>query len=222
MTLSIVIPALNEAAIVAGAVRDALALGPREVVLADGGSSDGTAEIAREAGARTVLSRPGRGAQQNAGAAAASGDVLLFLHADTRLPRNALARARETLADPGVALGAFRLGFDREDLGTRFLVLGADLRLTLFGLPYGDQAFFVRRETFERLGGFRDVPIMEDLDFVRRARRLGRVRIARERVRTSPRRYDRDGLLRNMLWNWKAASLFALGAGPDRLRRLRR
>ena len=222
LRVSIVIPALNEASIVAGTVEHALGHRPAEVIVADGGSSDGTAEAARRAGASVVRAPAGRAAQQNAGAAAAQGDTLLFLHADTRLPDVALARVRRVLEDPAVALGAFGLGFDRDDVGTRFLVFGADLRMRLFALPYGDQALFLRRETFDRLGGFREIPIMEDLCLVRRAKRLGRIVIASERVRTSPRRYDRNGLLRNMLLNWQATSLFALGVGPERLVRFRR
>jgi rSAM/selenodomain-associated transferase 2 len=221
-TLSIIIPALDEAALIAAAVRHARAFGLAEVIVADGGSLDATVEAAEEAGAKVVLARRGRAAQQNAGAAAAMGDTFVFLHADTRLPPGAMGRITEILADPGVSLGAFRLGFDRDDFGTRFLVFGADLRMRLFALPYGDQALFLRRESFERLGGFRDVPIMEDLCLVRRAKRFGRVVIAPERVQTSPRRYDRNGLLRNMLMNWVGASLFALGAPPERLVRFRR
>ncbi len=222
LRVSIVIPALDEESLIAGTVAHARALGPREVIVADGGSSDGTAEAARRAGAKVVPAPAGRGKQQNAGARAARGDALLFLHADTRLPAGALARVSRVLADPRVSLGAFRLGFDREDSGTRFLVFGADLRARLFALPYGDQALFLRRETFERLGGFREIPIMEDLCLVRRAKRVGRVVLAPERVRTSPRRYDRNGLLRNMLLNWGSASLFAMGVGPERLLRFRR
>lgn len=210
MDLSIVIPALDEAAIIASTVRRTRALGAGEIIVVDGGSRDGTAGLAERAGARVLPSPPGRARQQNAGAAGARGDALLFLHADTALPENAIPRVEALLADPSVALGAFRLGFDRDDRGLRFLVFGADLRMRLFNLPYGDQALFLRREVFEALEGFRDVPVMEDLCLVRRAKRLGRVVVAPERVRTSPRAYDRDGLLRNMLRNWRAAARFAL------------
>ena len=220
--VSIVIPALNEAPLIAGVVAHARALGPEEVIVVDGGSCDGTAEAARRSGARVLTTPAGRSTQQNAGAREARGDALLFLHADTRLPESALVRVGRVLADSRVALGAFRLGFDRDDPGMRFLVFGADLRARIFGLPYGDQALFLRRETFDRLGGFREIPTLEDLCLVRRAKQLGRVVVAPERVRTSPRRYDRDGLLRNMLLNWRDASLFALGVGPERLMRFRR
>ncbi len=219
--ISVIIPALDEAGIIARTVDHARALGAAEVIVADGGSKDGTAGIAERAGARVILSDPGRATQQNAGAASASGNVFLFLHADTRLPEGALARVTSVIGERGVALGAFRLGFDRDGRGLRFLIFGADLRGRLFNLPYGDQGLFLRRETFERLGGFREIPTMEDLCLVRRARRLGRVVIAPERVRTSPRSYERRGLVRNMLLNWTSVSLFVLGVRPERLARLR-
>ena len=107
------------------------------------------------------------------------------------------------------------------DRGTRFLTFGADLRIRLFQLPYGDQALFLRKEIFDRLGGFREMPVMEDLCLVRRAKRLGRIVVAPERVRTSPRLYDRNGLLRNMLRNWTGAALFLLGVEPEKLVRFR-
>lgn len=217
MQVSVIIPALDEEALIGETVRRVRAAGPAEVIVVDGGSGDATVAIAEREGARILRTEKGRARQQNAGAAMASGDALLFLHADTQLPERALARVQEVLSDEAVALGAFRLGFDRNDWGMRFLVFGADLRMRLFRLPYGDQALFLRRETFMRLAGFRDVPAMEDLCLVRRAKRLGRVVVVPERVRTSPRAYDRHGLLRNMLWNWRAASLFALGVGPERL-----
>jgi rSAM/selenodomain-associated transferase 2 len=219
--ISIIVPALDEAGIIARTVDHARALGAAEVIVTDGGSTDGTAGTAEGVGARVILSNPGRAIQQNAGAAAASGNVFLFLHADTRLPEGALARVASVLADEEVALGAFRLGFDRDDRGLRFLIFGADLRGRLFNLPYGDQGLFLRRETFERLGGFREIPTMEDLCLVQRARRLGRIVIAPERVRTSPRSYERRGLVRNMLLNWTSVSLFVLGVRPERLSRLR-
>ncbi|MDP3937495.1 MAG: TIGR04283 family arsenosugar biosynthesis glycosyltransferase [Deltaproteobacteria bacterium] len=214
MNLSIIIPVLDEAAIIAGTVMRARATGAAEIIVVDGGSKDATAGNAAKAGARVIASAPGRARQQNAGAAAAAGDALLFLHADTALPGNALERVQRVLGDPAVALGAFRLGYDRDDWGTRFLVFGADLRMRLFRLPYGDQALFLRRETFRSLGGFRDLPAMEDLCLVTRAKRSGRVVVAPERVRTSPRAYDRVGLFRIMLRNWRDAGLFSLGLRP--------
>jgi len=221
MKISIVIPTLNERAVIAETVTNALTLGPAEVIVIDGNSEDGTAEVAARAGAKVAVTRTGCACQLNAGAAAAVGEALLFLHADTTLPPNAIKRVEEILSEPTVSLGAFRLGFDRDDRGTRFLTFGADLRIRLFQLPYGDQALFLRKEIFDRLGGFREIPIMEDLCMVRRAKRLGRIVVAPDSVRTSPRRYDRTGLLRNMLRNWTGAALFLLGVAPEKLVRFR-
>lgn len=216
--LSVVIPTLDEAAVL-GDTLAALPPGPVEVIVADGGSRDATRAIARAHGCRVVASTPGRGVQMNAGAAAAKGGVLLFLHADTRLPPGAPEAIAAALADPEVVGGAFRLGIDSPDRFLRLVAEAANLRSRLTGVCYGDQAPFVRREAFAALGGFPPFPIMEDVAFGRALRRLGRVVLLEGRVATSARRWERENPLYTTLRNTALVSLFRLGVAPERLAR---
>jgi rSAM/selenodomain-associated transferase 2 len=216
--VSVVVPTLNEAAVL-GRTLEALPTGFAEVVVADGGSTDATVAIAREHGARVTASPPGRGPQMNAGAAAAKGDVLLFLHADTVLPTDAPARIAAALAEAGAVAGAFRLGIDSSDPRLRLIARAANLRTRLTGVPYGDQALFVRRDAFDAAGGFPDVPIMEDVELGRRLKRLGRIVVVPARVRTSARRWEREGIVRTTLRNAVLITLYLLGVHPRRLAR---
>jgi rSAM/selenodomain-associated transferase 2 len=220
--IAVVIPALDEADRVARAVASARAPGV-ELLVVDGGSRDATRERAREAGARVVPSEPGRARQLAVGARAAGGEVLVFLHADSRLPLGFDGAVRDALADPAVVGGAFALRFEREAgagslvrLGLRALEAGVALRVALFGLPYGDQALFARRSALERAGGVPQVPILEDLDLVAALRRTGRFVSLPAAVVTSPRRYLARGLARTWLRN--AGALAAWRLGVDRAR----
>lgn len=215
MTVSVVIPTLDEAATIADAVASAQrALGECEVVVADARSDDGTAAAAAAAGA-TVIDSPGtRAAALNAGASAASGDVLVFLHADTTLPDGAgeaIAAALER-ADAGV----FLLRFDPP---RRLIELLVAARSRLFRIAYGDQALFVRRSAFDRAGGFRPLPIMEDADLVRRLHRMGGVVVVPLAVTTSGRRHRRRGHARTLARVWTIQLLYLLRVPPERLAR---
>ncbi len=225
MRLAIVVPALNEEEALRRtlpAVLAVLAAGD-EVVVSDGGSSDRTVEVAREAGARVVTGPPGRGGQLNRGAAATDADVLVFLHADTTLPNGAAEAIRAAVAK-GADGGAFFLRFDvdrpMQRLGERLI----NLRTRLTRLPLGDQAQFVTRRAFERLGGFADWPILEDLDFARRLRRSrpSRMVLIESAVTTGARRFVEQGAVRTVAVNWLIWILFFLGVPPRRLARLYR
>ncbi len=212
------IPTLDEEAALGPTLAAARALAD-EVVVSDGGSRDGTAAAARRLGAAVVTGPPGRGRQLNRGAAATTAEILVFLHADTLLGAGAPAAIRAALAG-GAAGGGFRVRFDSERpllrLGARLI----NLRTRLPRAPLGDQAQFTTRATFDELGGFREWPILEDLDFVRRLKRRGRIALLSPPVTTSARRFVRRGILRTIATNWWIWLLYFLGVSPHRLARL--
>jgi rSAM/selenodomain-associated transferase 2/rSAM/selenodomain-associated transferase 1 len=214
--VSIIIPTLNEAALIGRTIRAALRPGV-DVIVADGGSTDGTREIAAASGTLVIDAPPGRGSQLNAGAARARGSVLLFLHADTFLPSDYLDAVCRAMADPRVIVGAFRLRIDRCGLLLRLVETGVRIRCALFRTPYGDQALFLRAGSFRQLGGFADIPLMEDADLVDRAGAVGEIRIVRDAVITSGRRWESAGVLRMTLINLACLVGFRLGVSPARL-----
>lgn len=217
--ISVVIPTLDEEALIGDAVASVRAEAG-EVIVADGGSADATRERARAAGATVIEAPRGRGAQLRRGAEAASGDWLVFLHADTRLDPG-WSRALHALPAT-TSGGAFRFRVDSPRLAFRVIELGARLRSRWLGLPYGDQALFARRDAYERAGGFRPLPLMEDVDFVRRLRRVGRLALLPQRAHTSARRWQERGVLRGTLRNWRVLALYALGRTPESLERIYR
>ncbi|HUY33430.1 MAG TPA: TIGR04283 family arsenosugar biosynthesis glycosyltransferase [Pirellulales bacterium] len=219
MTISIIIPALNEIALIGPSVARAWETGPREVLVADGGSDDGTADAARAAGAVVVFAPRGRASQQNAAARWATGDVLLFLHADTWLAPNGLRQIERALADPNVECGAFHQRIEAEGLLYRLLERGNAWRAARRGLPYGDQGIFVRRGVFEELGGFSELRLLEDLMLMKRLRRRGRPVLLPGPLHVSARRWQRYGIVRQTACNWLLLSAARLGVHPNRLAR---
>lgn len=218
---SVVVPTLNEAASVEGTLAAARrALPGGELIVADGGSEDDTVARAAAGGARIVRAGRGRGAQMAAGARAARGAVLVFLHADTRLAPGAGEAIRRAVRAPGVAGGCFRFAVDppaRGSLRYRALEWGVNLRTRLFRTATGDQAIFARREALERVGGVPTVPLFEDVLLVRRLRRAGEFRPLAAAARTSRRRWEERGFSRTVLEHWGARLAFALGVRPERL-----
>lgn len=205
-----------------------------EIVVADGGSRDDTCQRARSWGAEMaaegllhtrVIELPrdreaGRARQLQAGFEACGGDAVLFLHADTRLPEGWPGAVRDALSDPSVVGGAFRFRFDPTEspsLGLRVIEWGARLRVALFGLPYGDQAIFVRRSVLEAVGGVPQAPMMEDLDLVATLKKRGRLARVPAPATTSTRRYRARGVLRTFLRNWAALTAWRLGIDRDRV-----
>lgn len=217
MTVSVIIPTLNEAAFVDGAIRSAARqLRSCEIIVADGGSEDATRDRAART-ARVIEAPRGRALQMNAGAAVATGDVLLFLHADTRLPTDASAWIRGTLSAPCAEAGLFRLRFDVDTPLLRFYAWCT--RWPLPRIAFGDRALFVRRRVFETVGGFPEVPIFEDLELVRLLVQRGGFRFVPVAVMTSARRFQRIGPLRQQLLNTSLWLQYVAGADPHRLAR---
>ncbi len=189
-----------------------------EVLVSDGGSEDLTRQIAANCGARVVSGPPGRGPQLNRGARAARGDGLLFLHADTVLPEGAVRSVANALANGSVG-GGFQIRFASSRPIYRLGSSIVNLRTHWFQSPLGDQAQFVSRTAFEELGGFPDWPILEDLEFMRRLKRLGKVTILEPPVVTSTRRFEDRGITRTIAFNWLIFALYFAGVSPERLAR---
>ena len=220
MRLSIIIPVLNEERTIAGAVDDSARVEPCEIIVVDGGSTDRTQEIVRDGRARLTVSAKGRAAQMNQGARCAEGDVLLFLHADTRLPVTARLDVERCMADPGCVGGRFDIRLDSARPLLRVVGRMISLRSRLTRVATGDQAIFARRVVFERLGGFPEIPIMEDVAFCRALKKVGRIACLRSRVVSSARRWERNGAIRTILLMWALKLLYFAGVPPARLKRL--
>lgn len=209
--LSVVVPTLDEEGEIAAALISALQCPGVEVVVCDGGSTDRTVSIARSLGARVASTAPSRGRQLAAGARVARGETLLFLHADSRLPAGYEAQVRSVLARPGTAAGAFHLAIEGEGWGLRMVEGGVRVRSLVWRRPYGDQALFLRARILRAAGGFPDLRRMEDYVLLERLRSRGRVRMARGVVRTSDRRWRRQGVLRTTLRNQWVLLTYHLG-----------
>lgn len=217
LSISIIIPALNEAESLASLLPHPVSIEGVEVIVADGGSIDRTVDTAKDLGAKILHSVPGRAVQMNAGAQAAQGDILLFLHADTSLPPGFAEQVQHALSQPGVAAGAFRLAIKGRGFGLRLIEWLANLRSRVLKMPYGDQGIFVRAGLFAEVGGFPALPIMEDFELVRRLKRKGSIRILRLTATTSPRRWENLGLLRTTAINQAIIIGYLLGLDPQKL-----
>jgi len=215
--ISIIIPVLNEAK----NLPKTLAVIPRspelEVIIVDAGSHDQSVDIAKQFGALVLQELPGRAQQMNAGAKIATGNVFLFLHADTQLPDHFVAAIEQTLAKPGVVAGAFDLSIQGHKLGLRLVEWGVYWRSRVCQLPYGDQAIFLTAHTFHQLSGFPNLPILEDFVFMQRLKRFGSIAIAPGKVVTSSRRWQQLGIFQTTLINQFMLLGYSLGLSPDRL-----
>jgi rSAM/selenodomain-associated transferase 2 len=220
---SIVIPAYREA----GRINDMLdrlmgitGAEDSEVIVVDGAPEQSTLAVIKSPAVRKIASSKGRGVQLNTGAREAAGAILIFLHADTRLPPNALETIDRVMNSGDPVAGAFDLGIDSDRFAFRVIEKIASLRSRLTRIPYGDQAVFLRRDYFHSLGGFQDIPIMEDVELMQRIKkRGGKIHILTDRVQTSARRWEKEGILCGTLRNWLLISLYHMGVRPETLAR---
>jgi len=224
VTISVIIPALNEEK----TIRQTLSCLPTaeilEAIIVDGGSTDQTISIAEAfcaeaSNARIITAPVGRARQMNEGAKAGRGDILLFLHADTRLPTKAILMIEAALTDPAVVGGRFDVTFDSSSVWGTMISTFMNRRSRLSGIATGDQALFVRRRIFEQLGGFADIPLMEDIEFSRRLKRTGQMAALHQTVTTSFRRWEQQGPLRTILSMWVLRFMYWAGVNPTHLSR---
>ncbi len=218
--ISVVIPAFNEEHIIRGTLEHVRSMaGEYEIIVVDGGSADRTVEAARVYG-RTIKSVRGRAAQMNRGATAANGDVLFFLHADCRPDINAFLEIEQILADQRVVGGALRYSLNEHSMRYRNHVFWSNLRARITGIYLGDHGLFVRRSAFEKIGGYPEIPLMEDVALSKRLKKEGRVVQAKSRMTASSRRFKENGFTRTVLQMWANRLLYFLGVAPESLSRL--
>ena len=218
MNISVIIPVLNEEKTIAATLHALLNLRPHEIIVVDGGSDDRTGETSRQLGAKVLSAERGRARQMNYGAGCATGEVLLFLHADTKLPDSAFQDIAAALGESRCAGGRFDVELEGRHWMLKIVGALINYRSRATKVSTGDQALFVRREVFERMGGFPDIPLMEDIALCRSLKRLGGIACLRSRVVTSARRWESDGVWRTIFRMWTLKFLYLAGVSPARLK----
>ncbi|MEA5583186.1 TIGR04283 family arsenosugar biosynthesis glycosyltransferase [Nodularia harveyana UHCC-0300] len=217
-TISIIIPTFNEAANIESAIASTQPSTNVELIVVDGGSQDNTVSIAQSLGVKTLSSAPSRAVQMNAGAMAATGEILLFLHADSRLPPGFDNMVRTALQQPKTVAGAFALEIDSPLWSLRWVEKGVNWRSHHWQMPYGDQAIFLTKEIFQKNGQFPNLPIMEDFELIRRLKPIGKISIIPVPVITSARRWLDKGVIYTTLLNQIVITAYILGVSPERIR----
>ncbi|WP_196794894.1 TIGR04283 family arsenosugar biosynthesis glycosyltransferase [Richelia intracellularis] len=216
--ISIIIPTLNEVEHIKSTLTTIKDSQNVELIVVDGGSGDGTIELIQNLGLPLIISPPGRAIQMNTGALASTGDILLFLHADTHLPPKFDTMIRQTLVKPGVVAGAFSLKIDSELPSLRLVERGVSWRSQLWQMPYGDQAIFIKRGVFQAVGGFPNIPIMEDFELICHLKCRGSIVTLQVPVVTSARRWLKMGVWQTTLMNQVIIIAYSLGISPIRIR----
>jgi rSAM/selenodomain-associated transferase 2 len=219
MRISVIMPTLNEEKSIAAILAALMALRPHEAIVVDGGSRDKTAQMGERAGAQVIISECGRARQMNRGVREANGDVLLFLHADTRLPVTAWADIGNALSDRRYVGGRFDIDLEGDHPMLKIIAAMISYRSRLTKVSTGDQALFVRREIFREMGGFPDIDLMEDIAFCRALKRIGRIACLRSKVISSARRWEMNGVWRTVSKMWILKLLYFVGVSPGTLKR---
>ena len=212
-----VIPLLNEAGGLPRLLQRLRECAPDELVLVDGGSSDGTAQILQESGHRWLTSEPGRAVQMNAGSKVCNSNIILFLHADTEISSDNIEFLRGLALSSEIVGGRFDVRLSGSHAALRVIEWFMNLRSRLSRISTGDQAMFVRRDVFEAMGGFSEIPLMEDIEFSRRLKQRGKTACLRQKVSTSSRRWEGHGMVRTVLLMWRLRLLYWLGVSPEKL-----
>jgi rSAM/selenodomain-associated transferase 2 len=215
--ISIIIPTRNEADSIGRLLPELLALPGVELLVVDGGSTDNTVDVAKSLGAQVLSTSPGKAKQMNAGAEAAHGNILLFLHCDTKPAPGFVEQVRDALNQPGVSAGAFRLSIDGKGFGLRVIEWLVNFRSQALQMPYGDQGFFVTTDMFFSVGAFPPLPIMEDFELIRKLKKQGKVTILPLHATTSSRRWERLGILKTTAINQAIIIGYLFGVSPEKL-----
>jgi rSAM/selenodomain-associated transferase 2 len=215
--ISIIIPTRNEAGSLEKLLPELLAVPGVELFVVDGGSTDNTVAIARSLGAEVLSAPPGRAEQMNAGAEIARGEILLFLHIDTKLETGFAGQVRNALNRSGVSAGAFQISIDGKGVGLRIIEWLVNFRSRVLQMPYGDQGIFVKADMFSVIGGFPEQPIMEDFELVRRLKKKGRIEVLPLTATTSARRWEKLGILKTTAINQVIIIGYLLGVSPEKL-----
>jgi rSAM/selenodomain-associated transferase 2 len=218
---SIIIPVLHEADRINSLIEHIHSQGFEggyEIIVVDGDPQGGTIKVIRDKQVIPIVAEKSRARQMNAGAAIARGEILIFLHADTGLPPGALKKVSKVLKNGKYVGGAFGLGIDSDRLFLKYIAARASLRSRLNRIPYGDQAIYIRKNYFDKIGRFKEIPLMEDVELMRRIKKRGdKIFILRDRVKTSARRWEKEGIFYTTLKNQVLISLYYLGVSPDKL-----
>ena len=221
--ISIIIPVFNESRRINATIdhlnhRDWN--GDLEIIVVDGNPEGNTVNTITRSNVQKIIGKKGRGSQMNRGAAVAGGDILLFLHADTRLSHDALNQIVAATKQPDVVGGAFDLGINSEKKAFRAIELIASTRSRLTRIPYGDQAIFFKKRFFDHIGGYRDIPIMEDVELMQRVKKAGKkIKFISRKVQTDSRRWEKEGIVYCTLRNWSLRALYLLGVSPEKLKK---
>ncbi|MBI1819771.1 MAG: TIGR04283 family arsenosugar biosynthesis glycosyltransferase [Nitrospirae bacterium] len=217
MKISVIIPVLNEEKVLQKTLQRLKKGADLELIVVDGGSLDSTPAIARAFTRKVFASPPGRARQMNEGARHAEGEILLFLHADSQIAPGGLGRIVPAITGGQALGGAFRLAIDSQNIFLRMIAWFANLRTAITGIPYGDQGIFITRSAFEKMGGFPDIPLMEDVELSKKMKRAGKIVLLKEKIAASPRRWKKEGIFLTTLKNWTLLACYLLGVPAERL-----